>query len=164
VIADGYNLWEKPKNIHDFRLKYCGFIFQNVNLFTCLTAKQQVVFLLEHVGMDSKKASLIAEENLEAVGLSHRMNLLPTELSGGEKQRVAIARTLAMKPKLIFADEPTSDLDSVNGQIIVDLLHKAAIERGAMVLCVTHDDRVKKVADRVLSIEDGVINSDSRKG
>ncbi len=134
-----------------------------MNLFSCLTALQQVVFLLEHIGIESKKANMIAEENLEAVGLSHRMNLLPNELSGGEKQRVAIARTLATKPKLIFADEPTSDLDSVNGQMIVDLLHRAAREQGAMVLCVTHDDRVKKVADRTMFIEDGIITNGEKK-
>lgn len=88
---------------------------------------------------------------------------MPAELSGGEKQRVAIARTMAMNPQFIFADEPTSDLDSENGHMIVELLKTTAREKGAMVLCVTHDERVLDVADRIIHIEDGTITADSRK-
>lgn len=159
VIVDGQDLWGVKRDISRFRLKYCGFIFQNVNLFTCLTALEQVMFMLEQMGR--KDAKKIAERALAEVGLENKATLLPTDLSGGEKQRVAIARTLAMEPKIIFADEPTSNLDSQNGQMVVDLLHKASRDHGSTVLCVTHDDRVRRAADRVLTIEDGVIKTDT---
>ena len=166
VTVEGISLWgTKPgneKDVCEFRLQYCGFIFQNVNLFSCLTARQQIVFLLEHNRISSGEAKGIAEHYLTEMGLNGKEDYLPNQLSGGEQQRVAIARTLAMKPKLIFADEPTSNLDRRNGEIIVDLLHHASREDGAMVLCVTHDERVHRVADRVIAIEDGVITDDHR--
>lgn len=162
VIVDGQDLWGvKGRDISRFRLDYCGFIFQNVNLFTCLTAIEQVMFMLEQTGVKGGEARKIAERSLAEVGLENKASLRPTDLSGGEKQRVAIARTLAMEPKIIFADEPTSNLDSHNGQMVVDLLHEATRTHGSTVLCVTHDERVKSAADRILTIEDGVIRSDT---
>jgi putative ABC transport system ATP-binding protein len=92
---------------------------------------------------------------LEQLGLGKKSHLRPAQLSGGEKQRVAIARALVKRPVLLFADEPTSALDWENGQQVVELLHKAARERGAMVLVVTHDARLLPYADRVLHMEDG---------
>jgi putative ABC transport system ATP-binding protein len=87
------------------------------------------------------------------------MHHRPDKLSGGEKQRVAIARALAKKPRLIFADEPTSALDGENGQIVMDLLRKSAKEQDSTILCVTHDVRLARYADRIITIEDGLITS-----
>ncbi|KAK0340792.1 hypothetical protein LTR94_029034, partial [Friedmanniomyces endolithicus] len=97
-----------------------------------------------------KRATLALEE----VGLGHRLHQRPAALSGGEKQRVAIARALAKDPQILFADEPTSALDGENGQIVIRLLRRAAIEHGAAVICVTHDPRLEAWADRVIHIED----------
>ena len=146
----------------EFRLHHAGFIFQGFNLFPSLTAKEQVILPLQYLEVNAPEAERRAEETLTHVGLNHRMHLRPAELSGGEKQRVAIARALAKKPKLLFADEPTSSLDKVNGENIVDILQRTAREFGTTVLCVSHDQRLIAHADRVLVMEDGVIQSDER--
>ncbi len=101
---------------------------------------------------------------LAEVGLQPRIRQRPSELSGGEKQRVAIARCLAKSPQLIFADEPTSALDGENGQIVMKLLHQAAKEHGAAVICVTHDIRLEVYADRVIHLEDGQILEAAQAG
>jgi putative ABC transport system ATP-binding protein len=146
-----------------FRLDHCGFIFQGFNLFPALTALQQVAMVLKFKGMDPGPARKKAVAALEEVGLGPRMHQRPSELSGGEKQRVAIARCLAKDPQLIFADEPTSALDGENGQIVIRLLQRAAKEHGAAVVCVTHDPRLESFADRVIHIEDGRITDDRRR-
>jgi putative ABC transport system ATP-binding protein len=92
--------------------------------------------------------------------MTHRADMRPAQLSGGEKQRVAIARALAKEPQLLFADEPTSALDAENGQRVIDILHRIARSHGTTVLCVSHDPRAARHADRVLTMEDGVIRSD----
>lgn len=163
VEAFSQNLWHlTPSEIEHFRLNYCGFIFQGFNLFSALTAQEQVELVLQYGEIPDEQAQQHAEEVLHAVGLADRVHLRPSELSGGEKQRVAIARALAKKPKLIFADEPTSALDKMNGEIVLALLQHAAHERNAAILCVTHDSRLVKYADRVLLIDDGKITSDER--
>lgn len=160
VIALGVDLWSMSRGkIDKFRLRNCGFIFQGFNLFPALTASQQIEVLLKFVGIKKAERKKTAREILEAVGLGHRINNRPDKLSGGEKQRVAIARALAKRPKLVFADEPTSALDGENGQLAMELLRKAAKEQGATVLCVTHDVRLAKYADRIITIEDGRITS-----
>ena len=136
-----------------------GFIFQGFNLFPALTARQQIEVLLKFAKFTPAERRQMAEDALRQVGLDHRMNYRPDKMSGGEKQRVAIARALAKDPKLIFADEPTSALDGENGRIAMELLRSAAKERGATVLCVTHDVRLAKYADRIITIEDGLITS-----
>jgi putative ABC transport system ATP-binding protein len=146
----------------EFRLNNAGFIFQGFNLFPALTALEQVILPLQYLDVGEHEAETRAKEALTHVGLKERMHLRPTELSGGEKQRVAIARVLAKKPKLLFADEPTSALDKVNGQNVVDILHRTAREYGTTVLCVSHDQRLIAHADRVLAMEDGMIQSDER--
>lgn len=163
VMAMGQNLVDLDrKGLDQFRLNNCGFIFQSVNLFPSLTAKDQIIFALGHLGIKGKLADETAMAALDEVRMTNRAGLKPKQMSGGENQRVAIARTLAMDPKLIIADEPTSALDSVTGQVVVDLLHKAAKSHGAMVLCVTHDERLRPHADRILRIEDGLLQSDER--
>jgi putative ABC transport system ATP-binding protein len=132
-------------------------VFQGFNLFPALTALQQVQVILKYQGVPRDQARDRAMRSLVEVGLKPRMNQRPSELSGGEKQRVAIARCLAKAPQLIFADEPTSALDGENGQVVMRLLHRAAKEMGAAVICVTHDIRLEIYADRVIHLEDGRI-------
>jgi putative ABC transport system ATP-binding protein len=148
--------------LEQFRLHHTGFVFQGFNLFPALTALEQVELPLSYLGMTRTDARERAAQSLEEVGLGHRMRLRPSELSGGEKQRVAIARALAKLPQLLFADEPTSSLDAANGQMIIDILHRIARVHGTTVLCVSHDPRLIHHADRVLTMEDGRILTDSR--
>jgi len=163
VQAMGQDLWSlRPGKIDRFRLDHCGFIFQGFNLFPALTALQQVQIVLKYQGVPKAEARRRAADALSEVGLDSRMNQRPSELSGGEKQRIAIARALAKNPNLLFADEPTSALDGENGQIVIKLLQRAAKSHGAAVICVTHDPRLETYADRVIQIEDGRILGDRR--
>jgi putative ABC transport system ATP-binding protein len=158
VTALGQDLWRLPEGrIDRFRLDHCGFVFQGFNLFPALTALQNVEVVLKYQGVPRREARERSMRALAEVGLQPRMRQRPSELSGGEKQRVAIARCLAKSPQLIFADEPTSALDGENGQIVMKLLHQAAKEHGAAVICVTHDIRLEVYADRVIHLEDGQI-------
>ena len=162
VTALGQELWGLgERKIDRFRLDHCGFIFQGFNLFPALNALQQVEVILKYQGVPRSEARERATRALTEVGLQPRMGQRPSELSGGEKQRVAIARCLAKAPQLIFADEPTSALDGENGQIVVRLLQRAAKEHGAAVVCVTHDTRLEAYADRVVHLEDGRILEDA---
>jgi len=163
VIIEEKDLWALPqKRIDAFRRELCGFVFQNMGLFASLTARQQILLPLQYMGYSKQECMRRADEILEEVGLASRRDSRPVQMSGGENQRVAIARMLAKEPKLIFADEPTSALDTANGKMVVDLLHRSARLHNAMVLCVTHDPRLVGYADRILTIEDGCINSDER--
>lgn len=162
VLIYDYDLWShRAGDIDRFRLENCGFIFQGFNLFPALTALEQVLLPMKYAGVDGSQARSSALDALALVGLQERTHLRPLELSGGEKQRVAIARAIVKSPKLLFADEPTSALDSANGQIVVNILHRIAREHGSTVLCVTHDPRLLKHADRILQLEDGRIIADS---
>ncbi|GAA4336067.1 ATP-binding cassette domain-containing protein [Pigmentiphaga soli] len=147
-----------------FRLHHTGFVFQGFNLFPALTAQEQVQLPLGYLGMDNRRSAERALRALDEVGLGHRAHMRPAQLSGGEKQRVAIARALAKEPQLLFADEPTSALDAESGQRVIDILHRIARTHGATVLCVSHDPRLVRHADRVLGMEDGTIRSDWREG
>jgi len=149
--------------LDQFRLENCGFVFQGFNLFASLTALENVLLALKYgPKIDDATAKERAAKTLDEVGLGARMDLRPTELSGGEKQRVAIARALVKQPRLLFADEPTSALDSQNGQIVIDILHHAAQNHGTTVLGVSHDHRLIKHADRVVTLEDGRVVMDQR--
>ncbi len=149
--------------LEKFRLRHTGFVFQGFNLFPALTALEQVQLPLGYMGMDGKSSLRRAQQALDEVGLSHRAQMRPAQLSGGEKQRVAIARAMAKAPQLLFADEPTSALDAESGQRVIDILHRAARAHGTTVLCVSHDPRLVRHADRVLSMEDGVIRNEWRQ-
>lgn len=149
--------------LEKFRLRHMGFVFQGFNLFPALTALEQVQLPLGYMGLRSAETLRRAKEALDEVGLSHRSHMRPAQLSGGEKQRVAIARAMAKQPRLLFADEPTSALDAESGQRVIDLLHRAARTHGTTVLCVSHDPRLVRHADRVLGMEDGAIRSDWRQ-
>lgn len=161
VVALGQDLGTlAPRALERFRLQHTGFVFQGFNLFPALTALQQVELPLSYLGLTRQEVRRRATQALEDVGLGSRMSLRPAALSGGEKQRVAIARAVAKAPQLLFADEPTSALDAANGQVVIDILHRIARERGTTVLCVSHDPRLISHTDRVLAIEDGRIIND----
>ncbi len=159
--ALGQDLGQLDKRaLERFRLHHTGFVFQGFNLFPALTAKEQVQLPLGYLGVADKKSAARAMQALAEVGMTHRADAYPAQMSGGEKQRVAIARALAKEPELLFADEPTSALDAENGQKIIDILHLIARAHGTTVLCVSHDPRLVRHADRVLSMEDGLIRND----
>jgi putative ABC transport system ATP-binding protein len=162
IVALGEDLWKLSRtDLERFRLHHTGFVFQGFNLFPALTAVEQVMLPLGYLGLDKRTAQNRALAALEEVGLGSRVHLRPLEMSGGEKQRVAIARALAKKPQLLFADEPTSALDSVNGKIVIDSLHRIARTFGTTVVCVSHDHRLAASADRIIAIQDGLIQSDT---
>ena len=155
VEFDGYRLYSGRSSAQArFRNRKMGFIFQSYFLLPELTAVENVM-LPGMIG--SRAGQRTAEEGLAAVGLQDRMNHLPAELSGGEQQRVAIARALTNDPEIVFADEPTGNLDSKAGEAIIDLLLKLARERGKTLLVVTHDERLATRGDRTLHIADGVL-------
>ncbi len=137
-----------------FRNKTMGFIFQNYMLMPELTALENASLATAIAG---REATERVKGLLERVGLGDRMDHLPNELSGGEQQRVAIARALAHDPELIFADEPTGNLDSRNGQQILDLLFELADESKKTLVIVTHDAQIAARGDRTLIIRDGVV-------
>ena len=154
VGANNNRLVEVRRNI--------GYIFQAHNLLKSLTARQNVQMSLElHPQFSAKEVSEKSAEMLSAVGLGERIDYYPDNLSGGQKQRVAIARALVSHPKLVLADEPTAALDSKSGRDVVELMQRLAKEQGCTILLVTHDHRILDVADRILHIEDGWLQSDT---
>ena len=161
IKAMGEDIWSLPETkLTAFRRRHCGYVFQSVGLFPALCALDQLVVPLRYLGFDVQSATYQAEQALAEVGLAERAHSLPSEMSGGQNQRVAIARMLSKDPAMIFCDEPTSALDTRNGARVAELLRNAAKARNAMVFCVTHDDRLSPFADRILDIEDGRILRD----
>src|SRR5512139_4017401 len=139
----------------DIRIRQFGFVFQDFNLLSALTALENVAIVAELGGAKNGTARKKASSLLNELGLGGRLNFLPEKLSGGEKQRVAIARALVNEPSLILADEPTANLDSKIGHEIMRLLRSIAKEQRRSVVIVSHDQRIKDIADRVLWLEDG---------
>ncbi|MCH9764580.1 MAG: ABC transporter ATP-binding protein [Alphaproteobacteria bacterium] len=150
------------EGLADLRRRNIGFVFQQYNLFPTMTAHENVLIALDVRGKPLPDPRASARTSLEEVGLSHRIDTYPSKLSGGEKQRVAIARSLAGAPAVILADEPTAALDSENGRAVMELLAKVSKDPTRAVLAVTHDHRTLKYADRIIKIEDGIISSDER--
>ncbi|HYT91615.1 MAG TPA: ABC transporter ATP-binding protein [Gemmataceae bacterium] len=159
VVAMGQDLWAMTEREREnFRLKHCGFIFQGYNLFPALTARQQLEMVLRWGRGDSARdARRRADDILALLGLGKKAHLRPAQLSGGEKQRVAIGRALIKEPTFCFADEPTSALDWKHGEQVIELLRAAAHDRGATILVVAHDARIIPHVDRVFHLEDGVL-------
>ena len=137
------------------RLRQFGFIFQDFNLLSALTVLDNVALVAELAGAKRSEARKKAAMLLAELELGGRLHFLPEQLSGGEKQRVSIARALINDPALILADEPTANLDSKIGHEIMRLLHTIAKEQGRSVVIVSHDQRIQDIADRVLWLEDG---------
>lgn len=156
ITFNGVNLAEMSEaKLAETRLHRIGFIFQSFNLLGALTAEQNVTIPLLAAGMPHAQARNRTQGLLKSVGLEKRSRHLPQNLSGGEKQRVAIARALANEPALILADEPTANLDSQHGGEVMDLLCQTACSDGRTVVVVSHDPRLRDIANRVLTIEDG---------
>ena len=139
----------------EVRLRQFGFVFQDFNLLSALTAQENVALVAGLAGRNNGEARKQAAAVLTRLGLGERLGFLPEKLSGGEKQRVAIARALVNDPAILFADEPTANLDSKIGHEIMRLLQAIAKEQGRSVVIVSHDQRIKDIADRVLWLEDG---------
>lgn len=136
-----------------------GIVLQAFHLLPTMTALENVMTPLELAGMDGARER--AEQELAAVGLGHRLNHYPAQLSGGEQQRVAIARALAPRPPLVFADEPTGNLDAATGAAIMDLLFARRAETGATLVIITHDAALAQRCERVITLADGRIASDT---
>ncbi|MBD2611115.1 DevA family ABC transporter ATP-binding protein [Nostoc punctiforme FACHB-252] len=140
--------------------RHNGYIFQAHNLHRSLTALQNVKMALElhkHIGLKNMRTR--SAQMLEQVGLGKHLHYYPDQLSGGQKQRVAIARALVSHPQIILADEPTAALDSQSGRDVVNLMQKLAKEQGCSILMVTHDNRILDIADRIVRMEDGKLDS-----
>lgn len=156
IRLNSYSLSDLPeRKLPDIRLRGFGFVFQDFNLLSALTVLENVALVAQMAGLKSGEARARAERLLAELGLGHRLNFLPEKLSGGEKQRVAIARALVNDASLVLADEPTANLDSKIGHEIMRLLRRIAKEQGRSVVIVSHDARIKDIADRVLWLEDG---------
>jgi putative ABC transport system ATP-binding protein len=145
----------------DLRLAAIGFVFQQFNLIPTLTAVENVEAGLAPLRRNGVSRSQTAAEHLEAVGLEPRAGHLPTQLSGGEQQRVAIARALAGSPRVVLADEPTGNLDTKNGEMVIDLLGRLHRDLEITLVLVTHDQWVAERADRVLRLDDGRLIGDA---
>ena len=160
VIVDGVDIATLPeKKLPRFRARSFGFVFQDFNLLSALTAQENVEYALNLAGTTGHDAHERARTLLTKLGLGERLRFRPEKLSGGEKQRVALSRAMANEPAVILADEPTANLDSKIGHEIARLLRKAADEQRRSVLIVSHDARLKDIADRVLWLEDGEFRS-----
>ncbi|HUH62797.1 MAG TPA: ABC transporter ATP-binding protein [Terracidiphilus sp.] len=150
------------KELPRLRLHNIGFVFQGFNLFPTLTAAENVELMLDLKGIRGAAARQRAGELLEQVGVGDRSNGFPSDLSGGQKQRVAIARALAGDPQILLADEPTAALDSHIGRSVLAMMRDLAHAHDRAVVIVTHDPRLLEFADRIVTMEDGLITSSSR--
>ena len=146
--------------LSEYRAKSMGFVFQAYNLLPVLTVQENVELPLILAGNSQKNSRDRATEKLNLVGLGDRIDHLPAELSGGQQQRVAIARALANDPSIVWADEPTGNLDSTNAGEIMELLTRLNKEQGQTFVLVTHSDEVGGMADRIVRMSDGVIVDD----
>ncbi len=154
------NLNEQERT--EFRLKTLGYVFQDYALVPDLSSRENIMVPLLMRGLTWDEARRVADKAIDDVGLAGKYENLPSQLSGGEQQRVSIARAIAGKPKIIFADEPTANLDSISGGAIIDLLaelHKA----GQTIVMVTHEDEYAKYCDRIITMEDGKVTGEEEK-
>ncbi|MDL0222008.1 ABC transporter ATP-binding protein, partial [Clostridioides difficile] len=156
VLLDDKDIYKHTeKELSALRRKSFGFVFQQFNLLPVLTASENISM---PVLLDKKQPDKgYLNEISSLLGIADRLNHLPHELSGGQQQRVAIARALIAKPDIIFADEPTGNLDSKSGSEVMNLLIKTSKQFGKTLVVITHDDRIAKLADRKISIIDGVL-------
>ncbi|WP_436888167.1 ABC transporter ATP-binding protein [Mammaliicoccus sciuri] len=145
------------KKLTDMRLNQIGFIFQSSHLIPYLNVTDQLVYVGEMAGMRKKDAKERAEKLLKQIGLSHRLKSDPNELSGGEKQRVAIMRAWMNHPKMILADEPTASLDSKRAIEVAKMIKNSVKENNSIGIMITHDERIFEFADKVIKLSDGRI-------
>lgn len=147
--------FSRPKDMVRVRRESIGFVFQSFNLFPALTVLENVLYALQIRGKLTPEYEREARTILDQIGLGHRLDFIPARLSGGEKQRVAIARALSGGSRILFADEPTANLDSHVGLEVLGILRRLAKEEGRSVLVATHDPAVRTIADRVVRMRDG---------
>ncbi len=160
IIVAGEDLTEKDEDfLSDFRCIHVGFVFQSYNLVSTLTVAENVAFPMEWTQKPPEEIEQRVAELLETVGLEHRANHFPSQLSGGEQQRVAFARALANDPELVLADEPTGNLDAKNAGKIIQVLQLLK-EKGKTVIVSTHDLEIRQLADQVLMLEEGRLAGD----
>ncbi|MEX2702755.1 MAG: ABC transporter ATP-binding protein [Candidatus Baldrarchaeota archaeon] len=163
IYIEGEDITTKSeKELTLLRRRKIGFVFQFYNLIPVLTAYENVELPLLISGVPKKEREKRVRRLLEMVGLEDRMNHRPDELSGGEQQRVAIARALVNNPSIILADEPTGDLDTETGLMVVQLMRKLAKEEDSTVIMVTHDPQISEIADRIIYLRDGKIIGEHR--
>jgi len=164
-LLDGQDVSSKSDNeLSLIRNKKIGFVFQSFNLIPRTSALRNVELPMIYARIPARRREERAKELLEKVGLGERLDHMPNEISGGQKQRVAIARALANEPPIIFADEPTGNLDSKSSVEIMEIFTKLNREEGTTVVLVTHEPDIAEFADRVLTFRDGCVISDRKKG
>ena len=154
----------QESKLSPYRLKYFGFIFQEFNLLSTLSAIENIELVIHLAGLKKDLARQKAKSLLEVAGLSNRAHHYPSQLSGGEKQRIAIMRALANNPPIVLADEPTGNLDTEIGNVITQILSGIACSANSTVVMVSHDERIKKVVDRILYVQDGRITREEKGG
>ncbi|MCA9283695.1 MAG: ABC transporter ATP-binding protein [Phycisphaerales bacterium] len=167
VTIGGRAVIDGPRALGDlrrFRREHIGFVFQKSNLIPFLNAADNVQIMGELIGRPAAVARRRALELLDALGVGARARNMPTQLSGGEQQRVTVARALANQPSLILADEPTAALDSTRGRQVMELFRDVAHTHGTGVIVVTHDHRALDVFDTVYEMEDGMLRPATRSG
>jgi putative ABC transport system ATP-binding protein len=161
IKIDGTDLSKlKSSALIDFRMRNIGFVFQAYNLIPVLTAKENVEFIMTLQKWSRKERDERTFELLKAVGLFDRANSRPAKMSGGQQQRIAVARALASRPKFVLADEPTANLDSKSAATLLEIMEKLNHEEKITFIFSTHDARVVKMAHRVITLEDGKVVSD----
>lgn len=160
VIVAGEHMEKKTENqLVAFRRKHVGFIFQSYDLLPSLTALENVALPLSFQGVEQEKRVKKAYQLLELVGLSKYKNHKPTQMSGGQQQRVGVARALVVQPEIIFADEPTGNLDSVTSKEMMSLMKEVVEKQKQTLVMVTHDNDLASYADKIIRIRDGKIGS-----
>lgn len=158
ILLDGNNIddWDTAARTK-FRLHTLGYVFQDYSLLPDLTAMENVMIPLLMQGVERKQAIQRAHDVLEGVGLTQQAKHLPSELSGGEQQRVSIARAIVHKPKIVFADEPTANLDLASSKVVMDIFKKLNKEEGLTIVMVTHEEDYGQMADRIVRLSDGLV-------
>ena len=158
IVIAGEHMENKSENqLVKFRREHIGFIFQSFNLMSTLDAIENVALPLNFQGIEKKERLVRAEKVLELVGLGTHKKHRPTQMSGGQQQRVGVARALVVDPELIFADEPTGNLDSNTSKEVMELMKKVVREQNQTLVMVTHDEKLAAFADRIFQISDGKI-------
>ncbi len=165
VFIRGKNIsYMNEEELAAFRQEHMSFIFQSYNLLPSMTAVENVAMPLMFKGMDRKRREAMAEEMLKRVGLSHRLHHYPSQMSGGQQQRAGIARAFVSRPEVVFADEPTGNLDTKTTAEIMDMVMGFARRFNQTIILVTHDPGMSRYADRIVTLVDGIITGDERKG
>lgn len=158
IVIAGEHMETKTENaLVAFRRNHIGFIFQSFNLLPTMTAVENIALPLTFQGMDKEKRTKLAKQAIKMVGLQKYSRHKPTQMSGGQQQRIGVARALVVNPEIIFADEPTGNLDSKTSEEIMGLMRRVVVENNQTLIMVTHDNHLAEYADRIFHIKDGKI-------